>query len=249
MSISITYLILLIIVGILLPINGVLSGKRIKQFLSQYPEGRLFFYKQTVVIQIILAFLVLGAMLFNNDSIDEIGLSFLKQAPMVISLQGICFLGWWLIRKYRFDEEKLRQEVAKGEAVKFLLPSTDEEYRWSIAVSFAAGICEEIVFRGFLYWQLSQLLTVIPAILLTNLIFGLCHYGTGIKNASLATGLGVLLSVIFLYTESLWLLMIIHVLTDILSMTKGKRYFEQNPEDVEQTDQGFSEPSTDQGEM
>ncbi len=233
MTTSITYLILLLVVGILLPINGILSGKRIRQFLNQYPEGRLFFYKQTVAIQIVLAMLVIAAMAFNKDALVEIGLSFFTQPLWVIGLLAICLLGWWLISKYRFDEQKLRREVEKDKAVKFLLPSTDEEYRWSIGVSFAAGICEEIVFRGFLYWQLTQVLTVIPAILLTNFIFGLCHYGTGPKNASLAFGLGVILSVLFLYTDSLWILMVIHVLTDILSMTKGKRYFEQNLEGEE----------------
>ena len=123
--------------------------------------------------------------------------------------------------------ERLKLEIERDRAIKFLLPSTAEEYRWSIAVSFAAGICEEIVFRGFLYWQMVQWLPVIPAIIITNLIFGLCHFATGLKNASLAFGLGVLLSFLFLYTESLWWLMLIHVLIDIYSMTKGKRFFEQ----------------------
>lgn len=223
---SLVYLLLLFILGVLLPINGVLSGKRIKAFLIDNPDGRMLFYKQTIIIQIVLAVLVFGAMAFQSDSIDVIGLSFLKQPIQLIGLLGLCFLGWWLLRIYPYNPQSLVREIERSAAVKFLLPQTDEEYRWSIGVSFAAGICEEIVFRGFLYWQLAQYIPLIPAVILTNFIFALCHFGTGIKNASLAFGLGILFSVIFLYTGSLWLPMLVHVLTDIYSMTKGRIYFE-----------------------
>ena len=228
---SITYLLLLFILGILLPLNGIMSGKRIKKSLSDNPLGRMMFYQQTIGIQIILSVLVFVVMTINRDSFIEIGLSFLDQLLQVLGLLAACFLGWWLLWIYRFDQQKIKREIERDAAVKFLLPSTYKEYRWSIGASLAAGISEEIVFRGFLYWQLAQILTVVPAILLTNFIFGLCHYGTGLKNAFLAFGLGVLLSGIFLYTESLWIPMMIHVLTDIYSMTKGKRYFDQNPEE------------------
>lgn len=231
METSITYFLLLFILVILLPINGVLSGNRIKKFLSENPESKLMFYQQTIIIQIILAILVFAAMAFNRDTIAEVGLSFLMHPLYVLGLLAVCVLGWGLLNIYPFDPEKLRQEIKKNAAIKFLLPSTNIEYSWSIGTSFAAGICEEIAFRGFLFWQLSSMTSIVPAILITNLAFGLCHFGTGFKNASLAFGLGVLLSIIYWYTGSLWIPMIIHVLTDIYSMTKGKRYFDQNTEE------------------
>lgn len=226
--ISITYLLLLILLGLVLPFNGVLSGRRIKQFIIENPDGKMIFYRQTVVLQIVLTVLVLAAMVFNRDSIQEIGLSFVKQPFQVVSLLTVCFLGWWGLLVYRFDPQKLERDIEKEVMIKFLLPATKQEYRWSVATSFAAGISEEIVFRGFLFWQMNQLLPLVPAILLTNLIFGLIHFGTGLKNASLAFCLGVALSLILLYTESLWLLMVTHVLIDIYSMTKGKRYYDLN---------------------
>ena len=228
---SISYLLLLFILGILFPINGVLSGKRIKEFLSTNPQGKMIFYRQTIIIQFVLATLVFAAMAFNRDSLDEIGLSFFRQPLLVLGLLAICFLGWWLLWNYRFAPRRLRRSIERDAAVKFLFPTTKQEYHWSIGVSFAAGISEEIVFRGFLYWQLAQFLPIIPSIILANLVFGLCHYGTGPKNAFLAFSLGVLLSILFLYTDSLFFLMIIHVLVDIYSMTKGKRYFDLNAEE------------------
>ncbi|MEM9545028.1 MAG: CPBP family intramembrane glutamic endopeptidase [Bacteroidota bacterium] len=206
--------------------NGILSGKRIKEFLSTHPNARMIFYKQTVVIQIVLSSLVLGAMYFNQDSIGIIGLSFVREIVPVIGMLAVCFLGWGLLWIYRFNAENLKKGMIRDAAVMFLFPTSLKEYRWSIGVSFAAGICEEIVYRGFLYWQLTYYMPIIPALFLTNLVFGLSHYATGPKNSSLAFALGVAFSLIFLYTKSLIVLMIIHVLVDVFSMTRGLRYSE-----------------------
>ncbi len=230
-ELSITYLILLFILVILFPLNGILTAKRIKKFLNDYPGAKTSFFQQTIIIQIVLAALVIAVMAFNQDPIREIGLSFLARPLYLIGLLTACLIGFWIVYKRQFDPQKLQREIEKDAAVKFLLPTTNQEYQWSIGASFAAGICEEIVFRGFLYWQLALLIPVIPAIFLTNLVFGLGHYATGLKNASIAFGLGILFSLVFLSTNSLWIPMLLHVLTDIYSMTKGKRYFEQNWEE------------------
>ena len=185
------------------------------------------FYQQTIVIQIVMTIIVLAAMNFQEDSIDLIGLSFLPHPVQTVGLVSSCLLGWYIIHKYQFNHQKLKREIEKHAAIKFLFPITNREYFWSIGASFAAGICEEIVFRGFLYWQLAQFIALAPAILLTNLIFGLGHYATGFKNASIAFGLGILFSALFLLTNSLWIPILIHVLTDVYSMTKGKRYFDR----------------------
>jgi len=231
MTLSITYLLLLIVVGIVLPLNGIISGKQLTKYLSDNPGSKMMFFKQTIVLQIVIVILIFAAIAFNQDSINEIGLSFLRQPLQVLVLLSICFIGWWLFWVYRFDKQKLKLEIERDAEVKFLLPSSNQEYRWSIGTSFVVGISEEIVFRGFLYWQLNLLLPIVPAIIITNLLFGLCHYGTGFKNAFITFGLGLLLSIIFLFTESLLVLIAIHVLTDVYSMTKGKRYFDQNPEE------------------
>ena len=226
MDISITYLILIVVFGILLPLNGVLLGHRTRRLIVGMENGRMMFYKQTTGLQILMAILVLGALALNEDPISSIGLSFVFMPWKIAALFGLCFLGWWVISKYQFNEQKLREWIQNNQAIKFLLPTSDQELRWSIAVSFAAGTVEEIVFRGFLFWQFSHFMPIIPAMLLANVLFGMCHYGSGLKNAFFAFSLGVLFSIIFWYTGSLWIPMLVHVLVDIYSMTRGRRYFQ-----------------------
>lgn len=231
MDIPFTYLFLLIILAVFLPVNGILSGKKIKQFFTDHPGSRMFFFKQTTVLQTVMTILVLGAMAFNNDSIDVIGLGFIREPIYILSLIMTGLLGWWLehLMVTRYSQDMLRRDAKKDAAVLFIFPRTDEELKWAIGVSWTVGVCEEILFRGFLYWQLVQWVDVIPALLMTNLLFGIVHYATGLKNATLAFGLGILFSLIFLYTGSLWLPILMHILIDIYAMTKGRRYFESLP--------------------
>ena len=228
MTIPITYLILLFVLVVLMPLNGILSAKKVKKFFTENPDSRKIFFKQTVIIQIVLTTLVLGAMLINQDSIDHVGLGFTNDVMLILGLLASSILGTSLIRFYllKKNEHKIYREVERDIEVLFLFPRTEFEYRWSLATSFTVGICEEIIFRGFLYWQLAEWMPVLPAILLMNIIFGLVHYATGFRNAFLAFVLGVLLSIIFVYTNSLWVPILIHILIDVYAMTRGKRYFD-----------------------
>jgi membrane protease YdiL (CAAX protease family) len=100
----------------------------------------------------------------------------------------------------------------------FMLPVTREERTWFVLVSITAGICEEVLYRGFLIRYLSNgpwhfgLWTAL-AIACTS--FGLAHGYQGISGI-IGTGLlGAVLAVIFLSTGSLWLPMAVHAILDL----------------------------------
>ena len=80
-----------------------------------------------------------------------------------------------------------------------------------------------------MFWQINEYMPIIPSILFTNLIFGLCHYGTGLKNAMIAFGLGVFWSVLYYITGSLWLPILGHVFMDMYSSTLAKKIYVDKP--------------------
>ncbi|MEM8771101.1 MAG: CPBP family intramembrane glutamic endopeptidase [Pseudomonadota bacterium] len=87
-----------------------------------------------------------------------------------------------------------------------------------ITASVAAGIFEEMLFRGFLQTTLALYMPLAAAILLSNIVFGLLHWNSAFTAA--LTGLvGVYLGVIFAVTGNLLTVMIAHGLYDILAMT------------------------------
>lgn len=115
--------------------------------------------------------------------------------------------------------EKFRRKAGKAaRKLAFLLPSDREERRWWWVVCITAGICEEIVYRGFLLhylhanpWHVS----LTWALIISSLIFGVGHLYQGIAGAASTFVGGVLLGALFVITGSLLLPVLIHTLTDL----------------------------------
>lgn len=91
-----------------------------------------------------------------------------------------------------------------------------------VAVCLTAGICEEIIYRGFLIQYFVDLplgLSLTTALLLSSVLFGLAHFGQG-PVGMFSTGLfGGLAGVQFLATGNLFLPMVIHALVDLRALT------------------------------
>jgi membrane protease YdiL (CAAX protease family) len=99
--------------------------------------------------------------------------------------------------------------------VKELLPHTSYE-RWLwLLVSITAGICEEIVFRGFLLSYFVRLEgSLFVAILFSSILFGFAHVYQGWKGV-LGTGvMGAVLAYLYVSTGSLILPIVCHIFLD-----------------------------------
>lgn len=115
--------------------------------------------------------------------------------------------------------EKIRTRAGKAaRKLVFLLPSNAEERRWWWVVCFTAGICEEVVYRGFLLHYLHVLpfrWSLTWALAMSSLIFGIAHLYQGISAAVGTVAIGFLLGALFLMTGSLALPIALHVVLDL----------------------------------
>jgi uncharacterized protein len=97
------------------------------------------------------------------------------------------------------------------------IPTTGRE-RWLFAaVALSAGICEEIVYRGWLLFALNRefALTGSVALLGAAFLFGLAHSyqgPLGVLSASLA---GVLMCILYVGTGTLLVPIVLHILIDL----------------------------------
>jgi len=86
-----------------------------------------------------------------------------------------------------------------------------------VLLSLTAGICEEVLFRGYLLWYLSCLVPTVAAWLAGALLFGMAHAYQG-SGGVLRTGLvGAGLVALYVISGSLWLPMILHAFVDVNS--------------------------------
>ena len=115
-------------------------------------------------------------------------------------------------------EEKTHSGKVYDRVVNGLIPRTRREKSYFVATALAAGICEEIVFRGFLLYVLRRIFPELPPFLLAALAgvcFGAAHFYQGIKGVIKTGLLGILFGFLYISTGSLYLCMAVHFLFDI----------------------------------
>lgn len=98
----------------------------------------------------------------------------------------------------------------------FYMPKTQKELYWFKWISFSAGVCEEIVYRGFLMWFVASYLGLLPAVVLSSVAFGIAHSYQGIGNAAQTAIIGLWMAILFWLTGSLWVPMLAHFVFDVI---------------------------------
>jgi uncharacterized protein len=98
-----------------------------------------------------------------------------------------------------------------------LIPVTTREKLTYAAAAVSAGICEEVVFRG---WVLATLhspvgLTGTTLVLVAAAIFGIAHAYQNAVGVILTTFAGLLFTALYLTTGSLLVPILLHVLIDV----------------------------------
>ncbi len=97
------------------------------------------------------------------------------------------------------------------------LPNNATE-RWAfILISLTAGVCEEVLFRGFLIRFLRDggpAIPLIGALALSSAAFGLGHLYQGFKGVMTTTVAGIVFGLLFLLTGSLIPGIVLHALVD-----------------------------------
>jgi membrane protease YdiL (CAAX protease family) len=216
-----------LIVGIVFPIYVLLTSKEAIRQLEEHPEKLSGVYKSTGLLLLIMTTIVLIALSIENVHFSRIGLGFLNVPKIIALLVLIPLALLYLLNNMSLSDSNLQKLSTGYEEVKHLLPSTRNQLKWTTLIAFIAGTCEEVIYRGFLYWQLNQYFGMIPSVLMANFAFGVAHATTKWKNAVKAFGLGLLFSAIYLLTDLLWLSMLLHILIDIYAGSMGYRVFTQ----------------------
>lgn len=104
----------------------------------------------------------------------------------------------------------------QAKSIGTLLPQGGLEVVLWIAVSISAGICEEIVFRGYFQKQFTAYTrSVVGGVLLQGVVFGLGHSYQGLKQVVIIAVLGVLYGWFAAWRKSLRPAMISHAWSDI----------------------------------
>ncbi len=202
------------------PIWDHFETKRLKT--SRDPRVKIQSYQKTVGwlwAGSVVACLVLGLRTVLTIHRDAGEASWLPGFEFIIGFMGAALVALFLPIFLMMRSEITRARIAKSlEKLNFILPQTAEERRWFVLVAITAGVCEEILYRGFLIHYFRDLpisIGVIGALVLSSSVFGFAHLYQGVVGIVQTTILGALFGLIFIVTGSLLLPMVLHALIDL----------------------------------
>jgi len=143
------------------------------------------------------------------------------QNTVVLGLITIAIGYLILLVRSIVSSKELRTEVAaKFKPYVDLMPVTKSQmWVFTCVVSVSAGICEELLFRAYLYNVLDSQLGMAAAIISSSLIFGFWHIYLGWREVVRTSIMGAVLCGVYLFTGNIFIPILMHVFIDVYSGT------------------------------
>ncbi len=223
----IIFIIQIIILIIIFPISGYFSVKKFKKSYADGDYNKIKFYRETILwsrIQIVLIFLLIP---ISGISADSIGIKWIHidtsshSKWVVYSVIGFYFFyllyNIYLIIIFKSNKDSRAKAAKRIPHFRWVFPITPKEKSaWSL-LSISAGITEEILYRGYLFYALAIVfpnLSLIHILFITVFIFGIGHIYLG-KEVIKATILGLILGIFYIVFDSVIPVIIIHIGQDL----------------------------------
>ncbi len=217
-----------------MPVWDYLEARRLKT--SADPQRRVRWYAKLLVVGAVLAAAVVWAYGFHAVATIDVRAPWVADSAalrdaIIGLIAGLILLQVVVMLQIRNKPEARAKIQKQLETLAFMLPVTRVERVWFFVVSvFVGGICEEIVYRGFLIHYLMRAplsMNVTVAVVVSSLIFGIAHIYQGVGGAIGSTVLGIVFAVLFVMTGNLALPIFLHALIDVrvlLLIPEGKSF-------------------------
>ena len=191
---------------------------------STNPRKKVRFYRLIVISSWVCAAIAVATVgfgqVFRSAGTEVAWLNpRVRMGALAMGLIAGMFLAIFVPAVLALRSEKIRVKAAKAaKKLSFILPSSGEERRWWWLVCITAGICEEIVYRGFLlhYFQVTAFhLSLTLALVVSSVIFGIGHLYQGVAGGLSTVVIGFVMGILFVMTGNLLLPMVLHAVMDL----------------------------------
>ena len=217
MVIDVSGILFLAIVCLGLPYLAWKSSKRIGS--GPLPMSRKRFFVQTIFVQLYLVGIALAAALRNR-----IDLLAKPPAPLRAWLLAALFLAALLAAmRWRWRH---RGQESKEKLIR-LLPRDRSELAPYFALCLAAGMCEEVIYRGVTTVLLTRITgSLLAAIAIAAIVFALAHVIQGRRAMIIVFLIALGAHALVFLTQSLFPAMAVHALYDALGGVLMRRWYE-----------------------
>jgi CAAX protease family protein len=215
--------VLAVIICILAPVMAFSSRNADIEEVGLESEDKIRLYHSNALLLSVFALVVITIWRLPGRALAGLGFEWPHWSPILALLMVSVFLFYALDIFFQYGLRRWREKTLRERhnALTFV-PADSREMMHFIFLALAAGIGEEIIFRGYLihyllYWTGNTLSGIITACFFASALFAFLHGYQGIKSMVKIFVLALLFSSIFILSQSLLLVMIIHTVIDMLS--------------------------------
>jgi uncharacterized protein len=189
------------------------------QFREAGPIPRGAAYVSTMVSLWLLALLTAAVARLSGMGPADLGLVAIPAPQLLLWTGGLTLAGIAVVLLFH------RAGFRESQVTRQLVPVTPGDKLTFLGVSVTAGVCEEVVFRGFLLTALATATgSMAMALLLSSIAFGIVHAYQQPAGAARAGLLGALLALPLLVHGSIWPAILAHAALDVIAGLFLARY-------------------------
>ncbi len=212
-----------IFILIVIPALSFRSERMSPDLIESLPPKKHLFYSNGLML-FIGALLVITSWNISERPWSALGIEWIQSNPIVWILSiTILFFYFGDILYGNINKNYLKSRM---DEMQYIIPVNWDEFKPYIFLAVSAGICEEIVFRGFLITYIFHYIGDMPygqgiAMVIPALVFSLSHLYQGWWAVLKIFIIALLFGAIFIFSGSLILVILIHIFIDLVSGLAG----------------------------
>lgn len=221
--------ILVAVIVLLVPLVDLwLYPRFVRATAAGWPPARSLFYAVGILVQWSLAGCVLASWVYHGRDWNDLALPIRLALPLAVGLiLATSYVGLlWTQRRPLFARPDsiavIRRALGTGAP---MMPRTPSERTGFMLLSITAGVCEELLYRGYLFWYGQLWMNPVIAFVATCVAFGAGHLYLGVKHFGRTAIIGAAFGLVVVVSRSLWPAIVMHAATDILAGDLGFRAF------------------------
>lgn len=220
----------IILMAVIYPIMGYSQGKQFKTILSNGKYNKVDWYRNSILWSWLPTLIIVPIVIITGQSFIKLGFR-LPSAQInnvsptffyiALVLSAIYLLyNLYCMLSFRFNNRVREQHVQKTPLlIKSILPVTKQEKKMWTLLAITAGVTEELLYRGYLFFALFFLFKEIhPAsvIAFSTLLFAIGHIYQG-KEVIKPALAGLFLCLVYYFTGSIYVVIILHIMQDLVA--------------------------------
>jgi membrane protease YdiL (CAAX protease family) len=211
------------VICIFAPILAYTSRRVRVEEIQLEPEDKIKLYHSNAMLLMVFGLVVITLWRIPGRSFMGLGFEWPHHHPLVLLLMiMVClFYGLDIFFQYGLKRWRIRTLEKRNSSLSFVPVNKNELLHFSF-LALAAGVGEEIIFRGYLihyllYWTGNTPLGILYACFISSALFAFLHGYQGAASMIKIFFISMLFAGIFVYSHSLLIVILVHTFIDLIS--------------------------------